>query len=279
MTFSVSSSGFKVCKHVVIGKSKVPRCFRKLPNHSKQYGMQYFHSKKVWKTTEIMVQVLTTLDRNLHVENQKGLPFLDNAPSHPKTLQRNLKNIKLVFLPKNNTSQLKPCDAGINRNFQVKYCKQLLKQVISRIDDGKKTSEIFQEVDLLQCMRWVNQAFEQITKDTIKHCFEKCGFSEVSLFVEEPDEEFEYLLKSLTIDVMSDDYVSFDDDVDTSEIPINVQKKDWEDILRKRYIEKVNADPDEINISSDESDWKTTIIFKLLKKKILRYHLLLHCRC
>ena len=58
-----------------------------------------------------------------------------------------------------------------------------------------------------------------------------------------------------------------------------MQKKDWEDILRKRYIEKVNADPDEIDISSDESDWKTTIIFKLLKKKILRYHLLLHCRC
>ena len=143
----------------------------------------------------------------------------------------------------------------------------------------EKRHQIFQEVDLLQCMRWLNQGFEQITKDTIEHCFEKCEFSEVSLLVEEPDEEFEYLLKSLTIDVMSDDYVSFDDDVDTSEIPINVQKKDWEDILRKRYIEKVNADPDEINISSDESDWKTTIIFKLLKKKILRYHLLLHCRC
>ena len=141
MTFSVSLSGFKICKHVVTGKSKVPRCFRKLPNHSKQYGMQYFHSKKVWKTAEIMVQVLTTLDRKLYVENKKGLPFLDNAPSHPKTLQRNLKNMKLVFLPKNNTSQLQPCDAGINRNFKVKYCKQLLKHVISRIDDGKKTSD------------------------------------------------------------------------------------------------------------------------------------------
>ena len=82
-------------------------------------------------------------------------------------------------------------------------------------------------------MRWVNQAFEQIAKDAIKHCFEKCGFSEVSLFAEEPDEEFEDLLKSLTIDVMLDGYVSFDDDVDTSEMPINVQKKGWEDILRK----------------------------------------------
>ena len=51
-------------------------------------------------------------------------------------------------------------------------------------------------------MRWVNQALEQITKDAIKHCFEKCGSSEVSLLAEKPDEEFDDLLKSLTIEVM-----------------------------------------------------------------------------
>ena len=178
-----------------------------------------------------MIQVLITLDR-------KVLLFLDNAPSHSDTLQGNLKSIRLVFLPKNTTSQLLPCDAGITRNFKVKYCKQLLKHVISMIDDGKKAYKIIQGVDHLRCMRWVNQSFEQITKDTIKHCFEKCRFSEVPLLAEEPVEEFEDLLKSLTIDVMPDEYASFDDDVDTSEMPINVQKKGWEDILRKQCIEK-----------------------------------------
>ena len=192
------------------------------------------------------------------------LLFLDNAPSHPETLQGNLKNIKPVFLPKNTTSQLQSCDAGIMGNFKIKYRKQLLKHVISRIDDGKKAPEIIQGVDLLHSMRWMNQAFEQITKDTIKQCFEKCGFSEVSLLAEEPDEEFEDLLKSLIIEVMPDEYSSFDDDVDTPEMPINVQKKGWEDILRKQCIEKVNADPDEIDISSDDSglednDHKATV--------------------
>ena len=101
----------------------------------------------------------------------------------------------------------------------------------------------------------MNQAFEHITKDTIKRCFKKCGFSEVSLLAEEPDEEFEDILKSLTIDVMPDEYASFDDDVDTSEMLINLQKKGGQDkILRKQYIEKVNADRDEIDISSDDSD-------------------------
>ena len=98
-----------------------------------------------------------------------------------------------------------------------------------------------------------NQAFEQITKETTKHCFKKCGFSEVSLLTVEPDGEFEDLLKKLTIEVMPEEYASFNDDVNTSEMPINVQKKGWEDILRKECIEKGNSDPDEINISSDDS--------------------------
>ena len=80
----------------------------KMPNPSKPNGMQYFHSQKAWMTTEIMIQVLTTSDRKLDVENREVLLFLDNAPSHRKTLQGNLKNIKLVFLLKNTTSQLQP---------------------------------------------------------------------------------------------------------------------------------------------------------------------------
>ena len=53
---------------------------------------------------------------------------------------------------------------------------------------------------------------------------------------------------------MPDEYASFDDDVDISEMPISVQKKGWEDILRKQCIEKLNADPDEIITSNDDSD-------------------------
>ena len=100
MAFLVSSSGFKVCKPVVIGKSKVPRCFGKLPNLSTPHGMQYFLSKKTYMTTEIMIQVLTALNRKLEVENQKVLLFLDNAPSHPETLQGTLRTSSLYSHPK-----------------------------------------------------------------------------------------------------------------------------------------------------------------------------------
>ena len=78
------------------------------------------------------------------------------------------------------------------------------------------------------------------------------GSQKWPLLAEDSDEEFEDLLKSLTIDVIPDQYASLDNDVDTSEMPINVQKKGWEDILCKQRIEKVNAGPDEIHISSDD---------------------------
>ena len=53
---------------------------------------------------------------------------------------------------------------------------------------------------------------------------------------------------------MPDEYASLDNDVDTSAMTNNVQKKDWEDILRKQCIEKVNANAEEIDISSYDSD-------------------------
>ena len=66
---------------------------------------------------------------------------------------------------------------------------------------------------------------------------------------------------------MPDEYASFDDDVHTSEMPINVQRKSWEDILRKQCIEKVNADPDEIDISSDDSDLEDNDHIEAIEKE------------
>ena len=63
------------------------------------------------------------------------------------------------------------------------------------------------------------------------------------------------------------EYASFDDDVDSSEMPINVLKKGWEDILRKQCIEKVSADPDEIDISSDGSDLEDNVHIEAIEEE------------
>ena len=70
------------------------------------------------------------------------LLFIDNAPCHPPDLKGKFSNINVCFLPKNTASRLQPLDAGIIRNFKVKYRKLLLKFVISRVNDKKTASEI-----------------------------------------------------------------------------------------------------------------------------------------
>ena len=53
-----------------------------------------------------MEHILGRLDRQLELENRQVILFLDNAPSHPETLQDSLELIKPIFLPKNTISDL-----------------------------------------------------------------------------------------------------------------------------------------------------------------------------
>ena len=98
-------------------RSKKTRCFKKLENIYHANGVHYFANAKAWITCEIMQKVLKMLDKKMIAEGRNVLLFLDNAPSHPDILQEGLKNIKLEFLPKNTTSRLQPCDAGIIKYF------------------------------------------------------------------------------------------------------------------------------------------------------------------
>ena len=53
--------------------------------------------------SDIMETILGRLDRTMNFGNHKVILFLDNVTYHPESLQNDLTNIKLVFLPKNTT--------------------------------------------------------------------------------------------------------------------------------------------------------------------------------
>ena len=74
-------------------------------------------------TSEIFETVLSKFNRKLVFENRKVIPFLENATCYPESIDDKFANIKIVFLPKNTTSRLQSLDAGIIRNFKVKYRK------------------------------------------------------------------------------------------------------------------------------------------------------------
>ena len=175
VAFFVNAVGEKIDQPVVIWRSKVPRCFKKLKDKSRPFNVHYYANPKSWMTSEVMEAVLTKLNRKLSAEGRKVILLLDNATCHPESFIDQFSQIKLVFLPKNTTSRLQPLDAGIIQNFKVKYRKRLVKYVLARIDQNQSATEIVKNVDILQAIRWVQESWEEVTNVTIKNCFEKSG--------------------------------------------------------------------------------------------------------
>ena len=123
----------------------------------------------------IIEKVLEKLNYIMKLENQNVLLFLDNAPVHPENLVGKYSNIKIVFLPKNTTSRLQPLDAGIIKNFKVKYRKKLLHHVTASISNDCSVSDIVKEVGILQIITWVAATWKEVSETTIKNSFAKCG--------------------------------------------------------------------------------------------------------
>ena len=155
--FIVASDGL-VFEPTVIWRSKLPRCFKSLKDTSRPMSVHYFSNKKAWMKSDIMESILQRLDRRMNQEKRKVILFWDIATCNSETAQAGLKNIKLVFLPKNTTSRLQPLDAGIITNFKHKYRTLLVRYAVSRIDEGKTASQIIEEVHVLKVITWLQTA-------------------------------------------------------------------------------------------------------------------------
>ena len=75
------------CNPIVIWQSQLPCCFRRLTVTTCPAWFHYFTNAKSWMNTEIMEHILGRLDRQLKLENCHVIIFLDNATSHPESLQ------------------------------------------------------------------------------------------------------------------------------------------------------------------------------------------------
>ena len=266
VAFFVNAAGEKVDQPIVIWKSKLPRCFKKLKDPSRPVDVHYFSNPKSWMTSEVMAAVLARFNRKLLFEDRKVILFLDNATCHPESLIDQFSQIKIVFLPKNTTSRLQPLDAGIIQNFKVKYRKRLVKYVLARIQEDASATEIVKGVDVLMAIRWLQEAWKEVSNVTIKNCFEKCGVKgEGDLMEVEDDDdlEFEALVKEFTTDLSAEEYANFDDNVPASEPVINEFEVDWRQRVREESINAIQnpeiqveeiSDDDEGNDESDELD-------------------------
>ena len=165
-------------KALVIWKYKNPRCFKKMPHN--QLPVHYYANKNAWMTSGLFEDWVKKLDRKMQHQKRKILLFMDNASSHSHL---NLKNIKLQFFPANTTSKLQPMDQGIIQATKLKYRKLQLRKMIVAMEKDKTicASQLLKEVDVLQAIYWIKQAWDDVKAETIQKCFINCGFKEQTL--------------------------------------------------------------------------------------------------
>ena len=102
-----------------------------------------------------MTNILESLNRRLQLKQRKIILFMDDAPYHPASLQDEISNINIVFLPKNTTPKTQPLDSGIIASWKCSYKKiRLLRYVCSKVDGSNSASDNVKSVDLLISIEW-----------------------------------------------------------------------------------------------------------------------------
>lgn len=103
---------------LVIGKSKVPRCFKK--KSAKDLGLTYYHNTKAWMNAAIYGQYLSDWSRELIQQKCKIILLHDNFAGH-KIPTEGLSQITVIPFAPNLTAHVHPVDAGVIRCFNAHY--------------------------------------------------------------------------------------------------------------------------------------------------------------
>jgi hypothetical protein len=104
------------------------------------------------------------------------LLYLDNFSGH-KT-EQHLENIEIKFLPANTTSLSQPLDQGVIKNLKFHYRRFLLRDRIAKLERNQDI-----EINLLEALRMVKNAWASVTEETIRNCFRHAGFSQEVCFL------------------------------------------------------------------------------------------------
>ncbi|XP_065182589.1 tigger transposable element-derived protein 1-like [Sycon ciliatum] len=125
---AVSMAGEKLFLHGM-GNSKNPRAVAAAKSTPADVlGGRWNSNPKAWMNSEVFG---LDISRKLRQRNKKIVLLVDNCPGHKAdAVESKLDFVRVVFLPKNTTSIIQPCDAGIIQAFKSGYRRLMLRKVI-----------------------------------------------------------------------------------------------------------------------------------------------------
>jgi len=135
-----------------------------------------------WFTQELFTNWMQQLDRRFQRQQRSILMVVDNCPAHNNV--PGLKAITLVFLPPNTTSRTQPMDQGVIRNLKHHYRQLVLRRLVQCADPSDFN------LNVLDALHYMQQAWQKVTPSTISNCFRHCGFTTPTSSTTDPDCEF-----------------------------------------------------------------------------------------
>lgn len=165
LVLAVNADGTDKLPPLYIGTAAVPR---PLKGHDviSELGVFYTNSKKGWMNSNIFITWLLWLDLRMRMEKRQVLLLVDNASSH-KYPAFSLTNVRLEFLPKNQTARLQPLDQGIIKATKGRYSKTKVKHSVTRFLEGLPQ----EKVDVWTALTWSKRAFDDVSAETIQNCW------------------------------------------------------------------------------------------------------------
>lgn len=134
----------------------------------------YTNQQKAWMNSTIFKtwffsEFVPSVEKHLAANNlpRKAILLLDNATTHPIADELKDKEIKAVFLPPNVTAVCQPMDQGVIQALKLKYRRQLLRYLISAVDNDEDYISALKKIDVLDVIRWVAEGWEEILPTTI----------------------------------------------------------------------------------------------------------------
>ncbi|KAK1157956.1 tigger transposable element-derived protein 4-like [Acipenser oxyrinchus oxyrinchus] len=211
--------GSEKLQPLVIGKSKNPCCFKNV----KRLPVPYEANSNAGMTGEIWEAWLKKIDNIMRAKKRMILMLCANCAAHVTYVR--LTNIKLVFLPPNNTPLIRPMDQGITAIFKKQYRSLVLRQLVNTMDstesDAKAAVQLARKLTLLDSLHLQREAWNKITESTIANCYRRASFikqlyqAELPV-IDEVDSSDVFVPAGMDLEDFSR-YVAIDNDLPTGE--------------------------------------------------------------
>jgi hypothetical protein len=122
-------------------------------------------------TADIFQQWLVEWDGELRRANRKILLLVDNFAGHNYDT-RLITNIHMERFSPNLTAHVQPLDSGIIHCFKAHYRRYFLSRALDQFSNGE--DDIY-KINQLQAMRLICKAWDDVSKETMVHCWHKAG--------------------------------------------------------------------------------------------------------